>query len=186
MVIQQQAHKELFLDHINSIGAAITFAVKGNWEDGYIPFLDTLVKPKAGNSLSIKVYHKPAHTDQYLQLDSYQNLSVKYSVIGTLTHRAKIVGTSPELLTEELQHLKEALGKYKYPRWAISKVQNKIIHGNWEGSTDNNNHVGTTTQGTSNNSQQSEPPAEDPVWGHMVTLEVQGLGKGMKHICTKW
>ena len=31
-VIQQQAHKQLFLDHINSIDPAIKFTVKGNQE----------------------------------------------------------------------------------------------------------------------------------------------------------
>ena len=63
------------------------------------------------------------------------------------------------------QHLKDAMGKCKYPRWAINKVQNKVINGNWEGSTDNSNHAGTTTQGnntTSDNSQQTETPMEDP------------------------
>ena len=39
----------------------------------------------------------------------------------------------------ELQHLKEALSRYKYPRWAINKVQNKVINGNWE--ENGNNHV---------------------------------------------
>ena len=164
--IQQQVHKELFLDHINSVDPAIKFNVEGNQEDGAIPFLDTLVKPITDNSLSIKVYHKPLHTDQYLQWDSHHNLSAKYNVIGTLTHWAKVVCTSQELLNEELQHLKDALGKGKYPRWAINKVQNKVINGNQEGSTDNNNHGGTTTKGnntTSNNSQQNRnPPGEDP------------------------
>ena len=83
---------------------------------GAIPFLDTLVKPEAGNSLSIKVYCKPIHTDQYFQWDSHQNLSAKYSAIGTLTHRAKTVCTTPEFLDEELQHLREALLRCKYPR----------------------------------------------------------------------
>ena len=32
-VIQQQAHKQLFLDHINSIDPAIMFTVKGNQEN---------------------------------------------------------------------------------------------------------------------------------------------------------
>ena len=164
-VILQQAQRELFLDHINSVDPAIKFTVKGNQEDGAIPFLDTLVKPMADNSLSIKVNRKPMHTDQYLQWDSHHNLSAKYSGIGTLTHRAKVVCTSPEPLNEELQCLKDALGKCKYPRWAINKVQNKGINGNWEGSTDNNSHVGTTTQGnntTSDNNQQTEPPRGKP------------------------
>ena len=54
-----------------------------------IPFLDTLVTPEADVPLSYTVYHKPTHTDQYLQWDSHHKLSAKYSVIGTLTHREK-------------------------------------------------------------------------------------------------
>ena len=89
-VIQQQAQKQSFLDHINSICPAIKFTVKGNQDNGAIPFLDTLVKPKADSTVSIKVCHKPTHTDQYLQWDSHHNLATKYSVMGTLTHRAKM------------------------------------------------------------------------------------------------
>ena len=51
-VTQQQAHKQLFLDHINSIGPNIKFTVEGNQKNGAIPFLDTLVKPEADNSLA--------------------------------------------------------------------------------------------------------------------------------------
>ena len=59
--IQQQAHKQALLDHINSIDPAIKFTVEGTQGNGAIPFLDTLVTPQADNSLSIKVYHKPTH-----------------------------------------------------------------------------------------------------------------------------
>ena len=65
-VIQQQAHKQGFLDHINSIDPAIKFTVEGNQVNGAIPFLDTLVTPLADNSLSFQVYQKPTNTDQYL------------------------------------------------------------------------------------------------------------------------
>ena len=101
-VIQQQANKQVFLDHINSIDPAIQFTVKGNQDNGAISFLDTLVTPQADHSLSITVYCKPNHTDQYLQWDSNHNLAVKYSVIGKFTHRANTVCTAPELLNEEL------------------------------------------------------------------------------------
>ena len=100
-VIQQQAHKQLFLDHVNSIDPGIKLTVKGNQENGAIPFLDTLVKPKADNSLSIKVYHKSSLTSTCSGI-VHHNLSAKYSVIGTLTHRAKTVCTTLELLSEEL------------------------------------------------------------------------------------
>ena len=70
-----------------------------------------------------------------------------------------MVCTIPDLLNEELQHLKEALARGKYPRWAINKFQNKVINGNQEENV--NNHVGNTAQGTngtSNNSQVSNTP----------------------------
>ena len=66
-VIQKQAHKQAFLDHINNIDLAIKFTVEGTQGNGAIPFLDTLVTLLADNSLSFKVYQKPTHTDQYLQ-----------------------------------------------------------------------------------------------------------------------
>ena len=138
-VIQQKAHKQAFLDHVNSIDPAIKFTVEGNQENGAVPFLDTLVTSKTDNSLSITVYCKPTLTDQYLQWDSYHNLSAKYSIIGTLTHRAKTVCTRPELFQKELQHLREALVKCKYPHWAINRVQSKYINSNWEDNINTNN-----------------------------------------------
>ena len=62
-VIQQHAHKQAFLDHINSIDPAIRFTMEGTQGNGAIPFLDTLVTLLADNSLSISVYCKPTHTD---------------------------------------------------------------------------------------------------------------------------
>ena len=63
-VIQQQAHKQAFLNHINSIDPAIKITVEGTQGNGTILYLDTLVTPLADNSLSITVYHKSTHTDQ--------------------------------------------------------------------------------------------------------------------------
>ena len=65
-VIQQQAHKQAFVDHIKSIDPAIKFTVEGTQGNEVVPFLDTLVTPLADNSLSVSVYHKPTHTDQCL------------------------------------------------------------------------------------------------------------------------
>ena len=135
--IQQQAYKQSFLDHINSRDRAIKFTVECNQGNGSIPFLDTLVMPEADKSLSITMYAKPPHTDQYLQWDSHHYLAAKCSVIGTHTHRAKTVFTRPELFQKEIQHLKEALVRCKYPRLAMKRVQNKYINSNQE---DNNNH----------------------------------------------
>ena len=49
-VIQQQPHKQLFLDHISNTDPAIRFKVEGNQENGSIPFLDTLVNLRQTSS----------------------------------------------------------------------------------------------------------------------------------------
>ena len=187
LVIQQQAHKQLFLDHINSIDPSIKFTVKGNQENGAIPFLDTLVKSEADNSLSIRVYHKPTHTDQYLQWDSHHNLSAKYSVTGTLAHRVRSVCTTLGLLNEGLQHLKVALVRFKYPRWAINKIQNKVVNGNQ--GDNGNNHVGNTlqdTNGPSGNNQTTTTLGGRPSMGHIVIPYVQGMGESIMHTYSKY
>ena len=122
-----KAKSKTFLDHVNNIDPAIKFTVEGHQENGSIPFLDTLVKPEADNFLSITVYRKHTDTDQYLQWDSHHNLTAKYSVISTLTHRAKTVCTGPELINKERQHLRRVLTECKYPKWALDKVERKFL-----------------------------------------------------------
>ena len=121
-VIQDQLHKDEFLNHINSVDNAIQFTVEEAKEDGSIPFLDTLITPEQNGTFSIGVYRKPTHTDLFLPWDSNHNLSSKYSVIKTLTHRAHTICSTPKLLEKELNHLEEVLGHCKYPKWAIRKV----------------------------------------------------------------
>ena len=93
-LIQQEGQKHTFLEHINNVDPAIKSTVEGNEENGTLPFLDTLVKSEVDNTLSITVYRKSMHTGQYLQWDSHHNLAARYSVISTLTHRARTVDTT--------------------------------------------------------------------------------------------
>ena len=127
-VIQLEGKMQTFLEHTNKVYPAIKFTVEGYQENGAIPFLDTFVIPEADNTLSITVYRKPAHTDQYLQWDSHHNLAAKHSMISNLTHRARTVFTKSELLNKELQHLKKALTKCKYPKCALDKVERKFTN----------------------------------------------------------
>ena len=184
-IIQQQAHKQAFLDHINSIDPAIKFTVEGNQANG---------APLANNSLSFQVYKKPTHTDQYLQWESHHSLSSKYSVIGTLTHRAKVVCTTPELLKEEVKHLRGALGKCKYPYWAIKRVQNKVLNNSQEDTGDtnntNNNSTSRENNGTKNNNNQpntttNNRPTRKTI-GQIVIPYTKGTSESIKHICSKY
>ena len=88
--------------------------------------MDTIVKPEVDGFLSITVYRKPTHTDQYLQWDSYHHLSAKFSVIQTLSHKDSTVCSNPEFLQKEKDHLRKALTKCKYPKWALDKVEKRL------------------------------------------------------------
>ena len=83
-VVIKKCHQEEFFHHINSIEDSIQFTAENIQADGTLHFLDVLVIPQPDGSLSTAVYRKPTHTNQYLQWDSHDAISAKYSVISTL------------------------------------------------------------------------------------------------------
>ena len=97
-VIIKAAQKQSFLNHINSIDQNIQFTAEEPRPDGSIPFLDILITPGRDGSLTTSVFRKPTHTDLYMQWDSHHAITLKYSAIGTLHHRANTICSSPELL----------------------------------------------------------------------------------------
>ena len=99
--------KKSFLDHINSVDKHIQFTIENSRPDGSMPFLDILITPSKDGSLHTTVYRKPTHIDLYLQCDSHHIVSSKYSMIGTLHHRAQTVCSSPQLLQQEGQYLQK-------------------------------------------------------------------------------
>ena len=89
--IIESSYKNEFLEYINSIDENIQFTAEDQRKDGAMPFLDILITPEEDGSLSTSVFRKPIHTDLYLQWDSHHTLTSKYSVIGTLQHRAHTI-----------------------------------------------------------------------------------------------
>ena len=127
-VILQQSHREEFLQHINFVDPSIHFSTEEAKQDGSIPFLDIFVTLQDDGTLTTSIYRKPTHTDLYLQWDSHHNLACKYSVVNTLTHRAKAVCSNSKVLEEELKYLHEVLHQCKYIKWAINKVLKQQEH----------------------------------------------------------
>ena len=82
-------------------------------------------------------------TDQYLHWDSHHHLSAKFSVINTLYHRVKAVCSRPELLQQEIDHLRKALTQCKYPKWALDKVEKRLNKSSSE-TNDGVDNQGTT------------------------------------------
>ena len=122
-IIIKKTHKEAFLEHLNSIHNNIKFTSEEPCEDGSIPFLDMLITPDEEGRLKTTVYRKPTHTEQYLHWDSHHAIPSKYSMIGTLFHRAKTICSCPHQLQKEEQHLYNSLKRCKYPTWALNRVK---------------------------------------------------------------
>ena len=151
--------------------------MEDNREDGAIPFLDTIIKPDTDGKLSITVCRKPTYSDQYLQWNSHHPLSAKFSVIHTLSHRVQTVCNSPELLQKEKTHLRKALSKCKYPKWALEKVERRLSKPSNETSDGANNQGTTSAQPTTK---------EAKTKGHIVIPYTQGLSKSIKKICVRY
>ena len=125
-VIIKAAQKHSFLDHMNSIDHHTQFTGDKPRPDGSMPFLDILITPCEDGNLATTVFRKPTHTDLYMQWDSHHAISSKYSVIGTLHHRANTTCSGPKLLQQEEQHLQRVLTRCKYPVWALNRVKIKM------------------------------------------------------------
>ena len=154
--------------HINSVDPSIQFTVEEPKEDGSIPFLATIITPKPDGTFTIGVYRKPTHIDLYLPWDSYHNLSAKYSVINTLSHRAQTICSTPQLLKNELQHLEKLLMLCKYSKWAISKVFHQ--------------QQDKKERKKKKQTPMSKYPARKY---HIVVPYVQGICESLKNICGK-
>ena len=93
--IIKKNNRDSFLQHLNSINPKIQFTCEETREDGSMPFLDILVTPEEDGSLKTSVFRKTTHNDLYLQWDSHHTIPSKYSVAGTLYHRASTVCSTP-------------------------------------------------------------------------------------------
>ena len=106
----------------------------------------------------------------YIHWDSHHNLACKFSVINTLTHRARAVCSNSELLRTELKHIEEVLSHCKYPKWAIDRT----LHQQQEGRESRNRRK------KGNNTSQINRRC------HRVVPYSQGLCEIYKNICSKY
>ena len=168
-VVIKAAQKQSFLDHINSINHHIQFTSEEPRPDGSMPFLDILITPGEDGSLTTTVNWRPTHTDLYMQWDSHHTISSKYSVIGTLHHRANTIHSDPELLQQE-EHLHRVLTRCKYPVWALNRVKIKM---KTPAQKDREKNKSTNT-----GNQQQNP--------YIVVPYYKGLSESLKGTCNKY
>ena len=140
-----------------------------------------LVHPLLGHHFQTRgwwhtVHHcvQETHTYwQYLQWDSHNHLSVKFSVIHTLSHRASTVCSKPGLLQQEKDHLMIALTKCNYPKCALDMVEKRPNRINRQ-----------VTDGGTTGAQPATNEVKNK--GHIVIPYTQCLCERIKKICGRY
>ena len=110
-------------------------------------------------------------------------LTSTYSGIVTITSQPNLVPSTPspigpkQLLQQENDHLRKALTKCKYPKWAFDKVE-KRLNRSTSGAIDGANNQGTTATHVATNEVKTK--------GHIVIPYTQGLCESIKKICGRY
>ncbi|CAH1266616.1 Hypp3436 [Branchiostoma lanceolatum] len=90
--------------------------------------LDVMMTRNPDNSITINVYRKETHTDQYLQWSSNHPVHHKLGIVRTLMHRADTLIEDPTLRAVEKEKVREALRHCGYPEWALKEGDNNTIY----------------------------------------------------------
>ena len=123
--IIKRTHLQGFFDYMNSLHPKIQFTIE---EENYgnLPFLDTLLKRNGDGSISVLVYRKPTHTDQYLNFNSNHQASTKDAVISALFRRARDIVSDVNDLKKENDRIVKVLSENDYDKKSIFKVKRKV------------------------------------------------------------
>ncbi|XP_072039127.1 scavenger receptor cysteine-rich domain-containing protein DMBT1-like [Amphiura filiformis] len=118
-IVKKESEKQL-TEHLNKVDETgnLKFTYEAE-ESGTMPFLDTLIVRKPDGSVTLLVYRKATHTDQYLNFNSAHPLHQKLGVVRTLLDRKE------ENKNIEEDHIRKALNTCGYPNWSIDKVKNE-------------------------------------------------------------
>ena len=109
------------LDELNKFNCKVQFTYESA-TNNTLPFLDCLIERDNEGRLQIKAYQKKTHTGQYMHYTSNQPEHVKGGTIKTLVRRAKIVCSTEESLTDELDYIKKTMRLNGYPEKLITKT----------------------------------------------------------------
>ena len=95
--------------------------------NGELAFLDTFLKQNNGE-ISVLVYRKCTHTDQYLYYSSHYQTSCKESVVSSLFNRAYSIITNKDDLHKENTRIKLVLKENGYQESINNKIFRRITN----------------------------------------------------------
>ena len=88
----------------------------------FLAMISSLIQRNSDNTISVRVYRKPTHTDQYLKFTSYHLARAKKSVITSLFDRAKNIISNLCNQEQEENHLTAVLQANGYPKKFINNT----------------------------------------------------------------
>ena len=91
-----------------------------------LAFLDTLLK-RDNREISVSVYRKTTHTDQYLHYSSHHQTSCKESVVSSLFNRAYSIITNKDDLDKENARIKQVLKENGYQEALLVKSLKELL-----------------------------------------------------------
>ena len=124
--ILKRTYLENLFHHINNLHQNIQFNIEEE-SNGELAFLDTLLKRNNGK-ISVLVYMKPTHTDQYLHYSSHHLTSCKESVVSSLFNIAYSIITSKVDIHKENATIKQLLKENGYQESIICKIFKRITN----------------------------------------------------------
>ena len=124
--ILKRTHLENFFNHINNLHQKSKFTMEEEINVELV-FLDTLLKRNNGE-ISVLVYRKLTHTDQYLHYNSHHQTSCKESVVSSLFNRAYSIITNKDDLHKENARIKQVLKENGYQEIIINKIFRRITN----------------------------------------------------------
>ena len=124
--IVHKAYLQELLEHINNLHPQTQFT-KEEENNSSLPFLDNLVQRNHDKSISVKIYRKPTHTNQYLKYTSHNPTSAKQSIITALFDRADNVVLNEKDKIEEKHLISATLQQNGYPKEFIQRTVRKHI-----------------------------------------------------------
>jgi hypothetical protein len=117
---------EYFLNHLNGIHQCIQFTMDTESE-GHLPLTDIYIYRRPDGSLGHRVYHKPIHTNLYLNTGSHYHPSKKQAVLFTMVHRARAL-CDQDILQAESMFLRDVFRQNCYNDRQIHRVLNRRLN----------------------------------------------------------
>ena len=107
--ILKRTHLENLFHRINNLYQNIKFTMEEE-SNGELAFLDALLKQNYGG-ISVLVYKKPTHTDQYLHYNSHHQTTCRENVVSSLFNRVYSITTNKDDLHKENARIKRVLNE---------------------------------------------------------------------------